>query len=162
MEFKPDDSAIPQNEILVQIERILGSRHFRSAKSLERFLRHVVQKKLSGEENLLKEYSIGLEVFQRGANYDQRSDAVVRVQATLLRKKLANYYAEEGVNDAIVVELPKGHYVPGFRVRELSLVAQDECVSVCDPQERRQPDRWTHLLRVAATFLVGLLAAFAF
>jgi len=161
-EFKPDDSAIPQNEILEQMERILASRHLRSAKSLERFLRHVVQKKLSGGENFLKEYSIGLEVFQRGASFDPRSDAVVRVQATLLRKKLANYYAEEGVNDSIVVELPKGHYVPGFRVRKPSLVAKEASVSAPDPQTRPKPNRWTHVLRVAVTFLVGLLAAFAF
>src|SRR5262245_60704920 len=115
--LRPDDPDVSASEILGQTQRILASRHFRSAKSLERFLRHVVEKKLNGQENSLKEYSIGLEVFQRGVNYDPKSDAVVRVQATLLRKKLAAYYAEEGLNDPIILDLPKGHYVANFCVR---------------------------------------------
>jgi len=162
-EFKPDDSAIPKNEILEQTERILASRHFRSAKSLERFLRHVVEKKLCGEENSLKEYSIGLDVFQRGANYDPKSDAVVRVQATLLRKKLAAYYAEEGMNDPIIVDLPKGHYVASFHVRRGEMDGTSGArATTLGVRELRKADQWIQIARIAATFLVGLFTAFAY
>ena len=162
-EFKPDDAAIPQNEILEQMERVLASRHFCSAKSLERFLRHVVQKKLSGEENLVKEYSIGLEVFQRGINYDPKLDAVVRVQATLLRKKLAAYYAEEGVNDPIILDLPKGHYVANFHARSVKAGGMSGTGAIAlGMRKQRKAYRWIQIGRIAATFLVGLLTAFAY
>src|SRR5262245_5159601 len=73
-------------QIQRQMELILDSKHFRQAKSLEKFLRYVVAKKLDRVESDLKEYTIGLEVFHRGADYDPRHDAVVRVQANALRK----------------------------------------------------------------------------
>src|SRR5262245_26669275 len=161
--LRPDDPDVSTSEILGQTQRILASRHFRSAKSLERFLRHVVEKKLNGQENSLKEYSIGLEVFQRGVNYDPKSDAVVRVQATLLRKKLAAYYAEEGVNDPIILDLPKGHYVANFHIRSKEAESIGEAGATAESiRKARKTDRWIQIARVAATFLVGLLTAFAY
>ncbi|MGH9940535.1 MAG: hypothetical protein ACREAM_30195, partial [Blastocatellia bacterium] len=108
-----------------QMDLILGSKHFRQAKSLENFLRYVVARKLAGAENELKEYTIGVEVFQRGADYDPRHDAVVRVRANMLRKRLAGYYQEEGARDELMIELPKGHYVPQFYLRPVSPVSVD-------------------------------------
>jgi hypothetical protein len=161
--LRPDDPHVSASDILGQTERILASRHFRSAKSLERFLRHVVEKKLNGEENSLKEYSIGLEVFHRGVNYDPKSDAVVRVQATLLRKKLAAYYAEEGLNDPILLDLPKGHYVANFHVRSKEAESIGEAsATAANFRKPRKADRWIQIVRIAATFLVGLLTAFAY
>ena len=161
--MRPADANISTSEILGQTERILASRHFRSAKSLERFLRHVVEKKLNGEENSLKEYSIGLEVFQRGINYDPKLDAVVRVQATLLRKKLAAYYAEEGVNDPIILDLPKGHYVANFHARSAEADGMSGTgATALGVRKPRKAYRWIQIGRIAATFLVGLLTAFAY
>jgi adenylate cyclase len=87
---------IEPEKINQHLEMIVGSKHFRQAKSLEKFLRYVVAKKLAGEDCELKEYTIGLEVFHRGQEFDPRTDAVVRVQAAQLRKKLASFYQEEG------------------------------------------------------------------
>src|SRR5215813_9397116 len=110
----PEPSAA---EIKRQMEIILDSNRFRQAKSLEKFLRYVVARKLDGAENELKEYTIGMDVFQRGADYDPRRDAVVRVQANVLRKRMASYYEEEGAGDELIIEMPKGHYVPRFYFR---------------------------------------------
>src|SRR5438552_19200510 len=93
------------DQILGQLELIRQSRHFRQAHSLERFLRYVVTRTLAQAADEVKEYSIGVEVFQRGKNFDPRTDAVVRVQAAQLRKKLAGYYEEEGREDELVIEL---------------------------------------------------------
>src|SRR5262245_5409818 len=101
-------------QLLNQLELILQSRHFRQARSLEKFLRFVVTRTIAEAESELKEYSIGVEVFQRRKNFDPRTDAVVRVQAAQLRKKLASYYESEGATDEIIIELPKGQYVPVF------------------------------------------------
>ena len=111
----------------------------------------------------MKEYSIGLEVFQRGVSYDPRSDAVVRVQATLLRKKLAAYYAEEGVNDPIILDLPKGHYVASFHVRTGEADDKSEAgEAALGVRELRKADRWIQIGRIPATFLVELFTAFAY
>jgi serine/threonine-protein kinase len=65
----------------------------------------------------VKEYSVGREVFDRRADYDPRVDPIVRVEARRLRSKLRAYYAAAGREDALLIELPKGAYVPSFRPR---------------------------------------------
>src|SRR5215510_11171388 len=107
---------IEPEKINQHLEMIVGSKHFRQAKSLEKFLRYVVAKKLAGEDCELKEYTIGLEVFHRGQEFDPRTDAVVRVQAAQLRKKLASFYQEEGAASELHIELPKVRYVRAFHV----------------------------------------------
>src|SRR5262249_46659523 len=62
----------------------------------------------------LKEYVIATEVFGRDSSYDPRVDSVVRVQAGRLRSKLLEYYATEGKDDKVIIDLPKGHYTPIF------------------------------------------------
>lgn len=155
-----------------QVELVLDSKHFRQARSLEKFLRYVVTKKLAGEESELKELTIGLEVFHRGADYDPRKDAVVRVQANVLRKRLASYYDEEGNLDEIVIEMPKGHYVPWFHHRSSNgglAIAHDEAVAAGLAETRQSLPanhignrfRWKTLGLVAATFALGLITAIA-
>ena len=110
-------SSISPEKIQAQLERLLSSKQFSQTRSLDRFLKYAVLKTLEHEEADLKECLIGREVFHRGADYDPAKDAVVRVQAGALRKKLACYYAEEGLTDEIIIELPKGGYIPTFQLR---------------------------------------------
>lgn len=117
---------IPAVAILEQMERVLASRHFRQTRTLDKFLRHAVTKTLAGFEGELKESLIGREVFHRGEDFNPSLDAVVRVQAGMLRKKLASYYAEEGLSDPLVIDLPKGCYVPTFHTRESHLAEMPE------------------------------------
>lgn len=101
-----------------QLARICASRTFANAPMLRRFIKHVVTAALKGQSHELKEYSIGVEVFGRGPAFDPRVDTIVRVEARRLRAKLFEYYAGEGRADPVVFELPKGHYVPEFRLAE--------------------------------------------
>ena len=105
-----------REQIERQLALILASRHFRQARSLEKFLSFAVSSSLNGKTDNLKEISLGIEVFHRPADFDPRIDNVVRVQAANLRKKLAEYYLETGSSDEVIIELPKGHYVPTFRL----------------------------------------------
>src|SRR6185369_356535 len=66
----------------------------------------------------LKEYVIGVQVFDKDSSFDPRADPIVRVQARRLRSRLVRYYREVGGTDPIVIELPKGGYAPVFRNRE--------------------------------------------
>ena len=97
-----------------QLERILASRTFRSSDRLSRFLRFAVDTTERGEEDRIKEYTIGVDVFDRDTSYDPRLDPVVRVEARRLRAKLSDYYENEGRNDPVRIVLPKGSYVPVF------------------------------------------------
>jgi len=99
-----------------QLARIGASRAFANAPMLRRFIEHVVTEAMEGRSDQLKEYSIGVEVFGRGPAFDPRVDTIVRVEARRLRSKLREYYAGEGRADPVVFELPKGHYVPEFRL----------------------------------------------
>jgi TolB-like protein len=100
------------DDVRRQLDRLLASAVFANAGRMSRFLKFVVDKTLAGDAERLKEYVIGIEVFDRDASYDPRLDSIVRVEAARLRSKLAEYYAGEGRADAVVLSLPKGGYAP--------------------------------------------------
>jgi serine/threonine-protein kinase len=99
-----------------QLTRILGSQAFAHAPMLRRLLRHVVEHTLDGAQEL-KEYAVGVDVFDRGPEFDPRTDTIVRVQARRLRAKLDDYYRSEGAADAVLIELPKGRYLAEWRTK---------------------------------------------
>jgi serine/threonine-protein kinase len=101
-----------------QLERILGSVTFRQVDRLKRFLNFIVSEALAGRGHQLKEYVIGVQVFDKDSSFDPRADPIVRVQARRLRARLVRYYREEGGSDAHVIELPKGGYAPVFKSRD--------------------------------------------
>ncbi|HEV3483609.1 MAG TPA: tetratricopeptide repeat protein [Candidatus Acidoferrales bacterium] len=103
-----------------QLSRILGSKAFRQVERLQSFLSFIVEEMVAGRGDKLKEFLVGVEVFGKGASFDPRMDPLVRVQARRLRTRLARYYQEEGQNDEVVIELPKGGYEPVFQLRETS------------------------------------------
>jgi TolB-like protein len=99
------------------LERILASRTFAGADRLSRFLRFIVERTLDGTGGEVKEYVLGVEVFDRTEAFDPRLDTIVRVEARRLRARLADYYRDEGASDPLLIELPKGAYVPSFARR---------------------------------------------
>jgi TolB-like protein len=105
------------NGIRKQLDRVLSSGAFRKCVQLSRFLRFTVDQALAGADGASKETLIGVEIFGRRPDYDPGCDPVVRVEARRLRVKLAQYYANEGREDPIRIELPKGGYLPSFEVR---------------------------------------------
>lgn len=84
---------------------------------MSRLLRFVVQRSLAGQAADLKEYLLGVEVFDRTPAFDPRTDPIVRVEARRLRAKLKSYYESEGQEDGIVIEIPTGGYAAAFRLR---------------------------------------------
>ena len=100
--------------ILAQMERLLSSQVLAGSDQLKRLLRLVVERTLNDGAATLKEYNLGLEVFQRPPDYDPKVDPIVRVQARRLRAKLEEYYAGEGAGDPVRIHIPKGAYAPAF------------------------------------------------
>lgn len=110
--------------IRTQVARILSSRTFMRSERLARFLRFTVDQSLQGNAASLKEFVLGIEVFDKGENFDPRMDPIVRVEARRLRYKLRKYYETEGREDLLLIELPKGSYVPV--VQELDSAVADK------------------------------------
>src|ERR1700732_1955313 len=105
-----------------QLRRILASREFSSSSRMTRFLQLAVSEALAGRAERLKEYVLGLEVFDRPADFAPGADPLVRVEARRLRTKLERYYRSEGRHDDVLIELPKGRYAPAFGWRETAIV----------------------------------------
>src|SRR5256885_3998865 len=100
------------------LERILTSPTFQQGDRLKRFLKFIVLEAVAGRRHELKEYVIGVQVFDKEDTFDPRTDPIVRVQARRLRAKLVRYYREEGRADETAIELPKAGYAPTFKRRE--------------------------------------------
>jgi tetratricopeptide (TPR) repeat protein len=110
-------NGVPAAEIRAELELILRSRAFLQSHRIRRFLQFVVEESLLGQPHRLKEYLIGLEVFDRREAFDPRVDSIVRVEARRLRYKIEEYYRLEGREDAVRIVLRKGSYVPIFEYR---------------------------------------------
>ena len=97
------------------LERVLASHGFARNERLSRFLRVIVERHLEGRDAELKESVIGIEVFGRQPGFDAKQDSTVRTEAARLRARLAEYYAGDGIGDRVIIDLPKGGYIPAFR-----------------------------------------------
>ncbi|MGC2163476.1 MAG: hypothetical protein WA634_16320 [Silvibacterium sp.] len=108
--FSEDEKSTIQE----QLERLLSSAYFSHSRRFPSFLRYVVDKTLTGQEDALKERTLGVEIFGRQADYDTASDPIVRVTAAEIRKRIAQYYQEPGHEGEIRISLLAGSYVPQF------------------------------------------------
>ncbi len=100
--------------VKAELQAVLASEGFLRAPSLAQFLRYVCQKALNGEGEQIKEYNIAVEAFGRQPTFDQKEDAIVRVEAHRLRKRLKLYYESEGADHSIQIVIPPGQYAPVF------------------------------------------------
>jgi adenylate cyclase len=121
---QPVDAQPPAEDVQHQLGRLLASEMFANSDRMSRFLRYVVERTLAGEADQLKEYSIGIDVFDRNDQYDPRIDSIVRVEAARLRSKVEEYYSRAGVEDPVVIRLRRGSYVPVFEVRPAAVSAE--------------------------------------
>jgi hypothetical protein len=110
-----EHSNVPPQDVQAELEAVLRSPVFERSERLQRFLRFICELSLKGEGHRINEYLIGSEVFQRGPGYSPSEDSIVRRQALTLRQKLQEYYAAEGLEHPVRIELPVGRYVPVFR-----------------------------------------------
>jgi tetratricopeptide (TPR) repeat protein len=114
----------------------MASEALRRSPRLRQFLSYVVRHVLAGDEDGIKEHTIGVEVFQRGTRFDPKCDSIVRVEAIKLRRRLHEYYRSEGATDLVTISIPKGSYRPIFHIREETPAAMfDDPENVCAQAE---------------------------
>ncbi len=92
---------------------------------------------MAGAQNSIKESVVALEVFDRKGDFDPRIDAIVRVEATKLRTRLNEYYSGEGASAPVIIEIPKGSYVPRFSPRP----GTNEAENIPEPLPMPMPTR---------------------
>lgn len=97
-----------------ELDAVLASPGFTGTPRMAAFLRLVVEMALDGRQDSIKEYVIGVEVYQRGADFDPKVDSIVRVEAYRLRARLQEFYSSPGRQPDVRIEIPKGSYVPVF------------------------------------------------
>ncbi len=107
-------AGVSRYEVREELNRILASRHFARAKKKSRFLEFLCEQALSGVSSAANEYAIGVDIFERGHDFDPQRDSIVRVQAHETRKSLLAYYEDDGKSDRLRIDLPAGGYVPVF------------------------------------------------
>lgn len=128
-----------------QLERVLASPGFSRNERLSQFLRFIVEQHLEGKDAELKESVIALEVFGR-PDHDPQQDSIVRTEASRLRARLNEYYLGQGRNDPVVIDLPKGGYVPVLRPVEAAPASAS----------RRSSKNWIAGALAAAAVLLSL------
>ncbi|HEX4155878.1 MAG TPA: hypothetical protein VHY48_09710 [Acidobacteriaceae bacterium] len=153
-----------------QLERLLANPFFSHSRRFPSFLRFIVTRTLLGETDLLKERTLGVEIFGKDADYDTANDPIVRVTAAEIRKRIAQYYQDPAHEHELRLSLPPGSYIPHFHSAHLSA---DNVQSAMAPSQAEAtglsattlaPDtaasarrRW--LLPVASVFALALLTA---
>jgi adenylate cyclase len=102
-------------EIEAELQRILAAQCFVNAGRASQLLQYLVRETLDGRGARLKGYSVAVEVFGRKADFDAHADPLVRVEAGRLRRRLIEYYSDEGRADPVVIDVPRGGYAVRFR-----------------------------------------------
>lgn len=154
------------------LDAVLGSATFARSPRLSALLKYVCERYFSGETDSIKEYSLATEVLGRPPDFDQARDAIVRVEAHRLRRKLAEYYRSEGSGQNLRITIQRGHYIPEFVLDESYLERQETPESSMEllpalerPADelfgKRQSAQWVRLV-AGALALAALLAVALF
>jgi adenylate cyclase len=146
----PDAAAVRET-----VERIIASPDFEASERAAKFLRYVVEETLEGRSEQIKAFTVGVDVFGRDETFDAQHDPAVRIEASRLRRALERYYLLSGKDDPILIDIPKGSYVPTFvaRIPETAI----------PPRPRiRAAGKGLWLAGALALVLIGSLAWFQF
>lgn len=146
----------PAEVVRRELNRVLEDPSFRRSGRLSEFLRFVVEQTLEGTPDSVKEYTVGVAVYRKGATFDPRNDSTVRVEAARLRAKLREYYESGGRDCRLRIELPKGTYVPVFRLLD---EGSGKTVPGKAPSSPRLRNRLLAALALAALSIAGGLIA---
>ena len=156
---KPVTPSISLFEKREELRRILESKLFSSSPKKTRFLEFVADQTFLGNGDKLNEYLIGVEVYERGTDFNPQTDPIVRVQAHEIRRLLKKYSKEDGKDSTLRIDLPSGHYVPVFSrsaIEEPSATDSDEPAA----GESASGSRWHLALILVLTAACVVLAAF--
>ncbi len=166
------DTTSERDAVLFELDCILADPHFRNSKRYPALLRYVVERTLEGKSDLLKERTLGIEVFHRPVDYDTNADTVVRYTAGEVRKRLSLYYHEHEPSSDFQISLPAGSYVPeflkqqlasgGLAMMEATLPRSANASRLVESEEAHGPVTPLHVRRRRPWMAVGLVSLLLF
>jgi hypothetical protein len=159
----PSKDALAGDERWKLVLRIAETPAFRRSLRLRSFLLYVCERTLLGREEDVHEAQIGAQVFGKAADYNPGDDNVVRVTARLLRRRLNEYFEEEGKDETLRLVIPTGRYVPVFEPRS-GEAAGDETAVIDGTEDESAPgeaDRGPRRWRILAAILAVMCAVLA-
>jgi hypothetical protein len=158
LEVQPYSDAIRNH-----VQQIAASADFKNSGRSREFLVVIVEKALAGRFDELKERVLGVELFDRATAYDTAEDAIVRVTACDVRRRLGRYYSASGKDSELHLSIPAGSYIPEFHWVETTSPRADAAPAapvqddLAAPEIRKPwltPRWWVYL---AAGFVLGML-----
>jgi hypothetical protein len=111
------DGSLSVTVIQQQVDNILRSAEFSGSEVLRNLLSFLTTHSLEHPGEQVKEYELAIAVLGKAEGFDPRLDSAVRVHASRLRSKLAEYYMSDGAEDPLLIEVPKGSYQVVWRYR---------------------------------------------
>jgi hypothetical protein len=147
------------SEVRDEIQTISQSRLFAQSRRRIKLLEYLCDMVLLGRQDEIKETTIALEVFERTTEFDDKKDAIVRVEAHRLRERLSKYYATEGSHDRLIIELSPGGYIPRFIAREPEHAEPAPEVAADPPPRSRRFQRHWKVTALAGSLVVFALGA---
>jgi len=144
-------------EVRLELEAILSSELFRSSKRSQRFLRYVVEAACSEPAVELKERTLGMAIWNRRPDYDTGTDAIVRVRANEIRRRLTQYNLSANPERAVKITLEPGSYVPQIQHRVFPITPSPEVpVIVKEPFAIKKLGRWVLFIVAGAVLIAGI------
>lgn len=148
-----------------EVKTLLESGIFSRAPNLAHLFSYICSKYFEGQAEQIKEYNVAVEALGRSPNFDQKKDAIVRVEANRLRRRLREYYENEGASHQVHIEIPLGQYVPKFILREslpdakaaTELLAAQTSSPVRHPDVRAPMWIWISLALLAASTILAVV-----
>ena len=137
------------SQIRAELQNVLGSRGFRQSPGLSKLLRYICGSALLDQAERITEYTIAVDVFGKPEDFKEAKDSIVRVEVHRLRKRLAQFYEDEGAAHAVHIVIPTGKYVPQFVLREIREQAQEP------PAHPKTP----HAKTATRTIVIGIACA---
>jgi len=164
-ELGVDANTPPPVAVIAALRRLLDSEELRSSARSRDFLVYVVTETLAGRGDRLKERTVARYALGRGKDFDATSNATARVQANRLRALMERYYSGPGTEEALVIEIPKGGYVPTFSYRERPAPARSDAtlrpgIALVQFAELRPDERRDQIPRSLSDSTVRALNAF--
>jgi hypothetical protein len=168
---------LPEGDARCQVaQRVVASRHFARSPLLSRFLLYIVAETIAGRDSEITEHQIGVHVFDRPVSYRTIEDNIVRNYARQLRRRLSEYFAEEGAQEELHIDIPLGGYIPVFvsaargtsagipdRPAPISIreedPASDEPLAAAVASPARKRGRWVARLLAGALYTGAVFGA---
>jgi hypothetical protein len=141
------------------VERLAASPYLNRSARLRDLLVYLTSRVMDDETIEIHEQEVGHKVFSRAADYDTAADNIVRVHASMLRKRLDQYFASEGASEPIVIEIPRGNYAPVFRERSKPALESETHPSAPDPPTALPKRDWRLPAAVACAALLAVATA---